>query len=163
MSRAPLRLLALMGVLVAAGCRPSAELAPDERYGHRPDEAQQTLLIRPPDSTLTYYTYTAYFDTLHVRVGPPAVGETARPVEVLVKGALPDGCTELAGVEQERAGHLVTVALTTRRPRGAVCPQVVRPFRFYLDLDGRYEPGAYTLKVNDVVHPFMVRPPEDAE
>ena len=153
-------LLLLAAAACAAGCRPSAELAPEERYGYRPDEARQTLLIRPPDSTLAYYTYTAYFDTLFVRVGPPAPGGAARPVEVLVKGALPDGCTELAGVEQKRMGHLVDVTLTTRRPRGAVCPQVVRPFRFYLDLEGLYEPGAYTLQVNDVVHPFEVRAAE---
>ena len=34
---------------------------------------------------------------------------------------------------------------------------VVRPFRFYLNLDGLYEPGAYTLKLNDRVFPFTLR------
>lgn len=161
MSRAA---LVLLTAALFAACRPSAELAPDERYGNRPLAAErQTLLIQPPDSALTYYTYTAHFDTLHVRIGPPLAGGLGRPVEVLVKGALPDGCTELAGVEQERAGHLVNVTLTTRRPKGAVCPQVVRPFRFYLDLEGLYPPGAYTLKVNDTLRPFEVRAPEVEE
>ena len=35
--------------------------------------------------------------------------------------------------------------------------QVLRPFRFYLPLEGVFEPGSYTLKVNGAATPFRIR------
>jgi hypothetical protein len=32
----------------------------------------------------------------------------------------------------------------------------MRPYRFYLPLEGTYDAGPYTLKLNDQVHPFVV-------
>ena len=86
---------------------------------------------------------------------PGTPGE-AVPVEVLVKGALPDACSALNAVTQEQTGHFVTMTLTMRQPRGAVCAQVVRPFRFYVRLDGLFAPGSYTLRLNGRVTPFQV-------
>jgi hypothetical protein len=153
----------------AAGCaavRPAA-LPPDEQFGHRPGAAEDggrlTLAITPPDTTVRYFYYPAVFDTVHVR---PAPFDGARPVdaqqvavEVLVKGALPDACSELHTVRQERFGHIVEVRLEMRRPQGAVCASVVRPYRFYLMLDGGYGAGAYTLKLNDRPVAFVVGTP----
>ena len=79
------------------------------------------------------------------------------PVEVLIKGALPDACAALDEAEQARVVNLIDVTLTMRRPRGALCAQVVRPFRFYLPLDGTFPPGSYTLKVNGAAYPFRIR------
>lgn len=168
----PLRVLpsvALALLLAAvAGCaatRPS-EPAPDDRFGHRPEaptDERQTVVIVPPDTAETYFYYPAVFDSVHIR---PAAFEADRPVsaqqvpvEVLIKGALPDACTALHDVEQERMGHIVEVNLEMRRPRGAVCARVLRPFRFYLLLEGRYGIGAYTLKINGEVYAFEVQPP----
>jgi len=36
---------------------------------------------------------------------------------------------------------------------------VMRPYRFYLRLDGTYGEGSYTLKLNNRVFPFSVRTP----
>ena len=85
------------------------------------------------------------------------------PVEVLIKGALPDACAELHRVTQQRTARLIDIQLTMRRPQGAVCATVVRPYRFYVLLDGLYEPGPYTLSVNGVVKPFEILAPRDGE
>ncbi|MEM6782105.1 MAG: hypothetical protein AAF624_00015 [Bacteroidota bacterium] len=139
--------------------------APDDTFGHRFDDrapdVRETLALTPRDTTLDYFSYPAVVDTLHVRLAPLGrMTDDGMPVEVLVKGALPDGCSELSEVAQERAGNLITVTLTMQRPKRAFCTQVVRPFRFYLPLDGRYPPGAYTLKLNDRTRPFEIAEPE---
>ncbi|HYE97223.1 MAG TPA: hypothetical protein VD962_13555 [Rubricoccaceae bacterium] len=161
--RAALLLPTVVVVALSAGCAGSSRSpSPDDAFGHRYEgtapDGRETLIVAPPDTTETYFTYPAVLDSVHVRLAaveiPPG---SAVPVEVLIKGALPDACSVLDAVEQERLGHLITVTLTTRRPRGAMCAQVVRPFRFYLPLDGFLEPGAYTLHVNGAAYPFRIR------
>lgn len=167
--------LLLLGMLAGAvGACSGSEAArkpPDERFGHRfentaPGE-RETITIAPPDTAQAYFYYPAVYDTLHIRPGPfspdASAATQAVPVEVLVKGALPNTCAELGDVEQERVGHLVFVALQMRKPRGAVCAAVKRPYRFYLTLPGTYRPGAYTLTLNDEPHPFVVSAPGDEE
>jgi len=146
-----------------------AERPPDERFGHRYSDEEggnrETMVIRPPDSTQEYFHFTAPFDTVHVRpapfetTAPDSVHEV--PVEVLVKGSLPDACVELHHLEQERMGHLLRARLQIRRPRGAVCATVIRPYRFYFMLPDRYEPGHYTLNLNDRIIAFRVLPPPE--
>ena len=153
-------------LLALAACGGSARVAaPDDTFGHRFDDGapdvRETMALAPRDTTQDYFSYPAVVDTLHVRPAPLGrMTDEGVPVEVLVKGALPDGCSQLADVEQERAGNLITVTLTMQRPKRAFCTQVVRPFRFYLPLDGRYQPGAYTLKLNDQTRPFEIAAPE---
>ena len=36
-----------------------------------------------------------------------------------------------------------------RRPNGTVCASVMRPYRFYVLLEGNFDDGNYALKVND--------------
>ena len=163
---------AVLAALVLVGCVASreAEVLPDQRFGHRPADGadgRDLVVLVPPDSSQEYFFYPALFDTLHVRPASleaaagaaAAAAAEAVPVEVLVKGSFPDACMELHAVEQERIGHLVNVELLMRRPRGSVCASVVRPYRFYFLLDGAYAPGAYTLKLNGTVKPFVVAAP----
>lgn len=165
MRRLALAFLALV-LAACAGSQPRA-VPPDERFGHRYEadspDGRSTLVITAPDAD-SYFYYPAAFDTLHVRPAPFTAGSPSEgqqvPVEVLVKGALPDACMELHAVRQQRAGHLIDVELEMRRPEGAVCAAVVRPYRFYFLLDGLYGVGSYTLKVNGTVHPFEIRVPE---
>lgn len=158
----------LAGLLAAlSGCAGSdeAQKPPDQRYGHRYEgrapDGRRTLRLASPDTAATFFYYPAPVSEIIVRnASPPeqSAADTARvPAEVLIKGTLPDACMELARAEQERRGHLVEVTLMMRRPRGAVCEPLLRIYRFYLPLEGRYEAGPYTLKVNDVVHPFAIR------
>lgn len=162
----PMGLPAWIALLAfAAGCAGSrpAELPPDQQFGHRADETSEgrtTVDLTPPEASVEYFYYPVLFDTVFVR---PAPFEEGRPVdaqevqvEVLVKGALPDACSELHDVKQRRVGHLIDVQLDMRRPQGAVCAAVVRPYRFYLMLEGRYGAGAYTLNLNGRPIPFVV-------
>ena len=168
----PASLALLLGALAASvsACAGSEEARKplEERFGHRiegpqPPGSRETVTITPPDTAQAYFYYPAVYDSLYVRPAPfdPDASATAQavPVEVLVKGAFPNTCAELSDVDQQRAGHLVYVELEMRKPRGAVCAAVERPYRFYLTLEGTYGPGAYTLTLNDEPHPFVVRPP----
>lgn len=154
----------LLLLVACSGPQTATVTNPDDQFGHRYEEntpdGQSTVLIAPPDENVTYNYYPAIVEQVHVRQGlfdadTPADAQEV-PVEVLIKGSLPDACTELHSVEQERTGNLLRMTLQVRRPQGAVCASVVRPYRFYVELDGDYEQGPYTLRVNDQTEPFEV-------
>ena len=153
-------LLASLAVALAA-CSAGGRTTGDQRYGNRADgwgpDGRETLLLGAPADSSGFFVYTAIVDSVAVRAAAAAASGEAVPVEVLVKGALPDACSELNAVTQERAGHYVTMGLSMRQPRGAVCAQVVRPFRFYVRLDSLFAPGAYTLTLNGSITPFQIR------
>ena len=162
-----LPLLILISVLEGCVGSRDVEVPPDEQFGHRFEsegpEGRRTFEITPADSSVSYFYYPAAVDTVHIRPAPfesQEVQSDTVPVEVLVKGALPDACSELHDVTQERYGHILEMRIVTRRPQGAVCASVLRPFRFYLRLDGLYGPGSYTLKLNNRAYTFSVRAPE---
>ncbi len=157
-----------MLLLALAGClgTRSAEQPPDERFGHRPAGAadgRPIVTTTPADSAVAYFFYPAPFDTVVVRPAPLTAGVQGQQVEVevLVKGAFPDACSELHEVEQVRTGHLITATLRMRKPQGRICASVRRPYRFYVLLDGRYGVGSYTLKLNGTAVPFVIHPPRD--
>ncbi|MDX1420590.1 MAG: hypothetical protein R3181_11535 [Rubricoccaceae bacterium] len=157
-------LLVLLTAGLLAGCSRSREATrtADEEYGHRYEglapDGRETVLLAPTDTTEAFIVTPAVLDSVAVRPARrEALPGEALPVEVLIKGALPDACSELDEATQTRAAHLIDVTLTMRRPRGAVCAQVVRPFRFYLPLDGTFQSGSYTLKVNGAAYPFRIR------
>ncbi len=137
-------------------------VGPEERYGHRvkgeDSEGRQTIAVTAPQEDTEYRMFDATFETVTIRpaAATPETRLSGVPVEVLIKGAFPDACTELHEVTQQRAGNLVLVTLTMRRPQGSVCARVLRPYRFYLDLDGGFVTGSYSLRLNDTAHPFEV-------
>lgn len=156
-------LLAMALLLIAAGCASSDEARkpPEERFGHRYEEkgpdGRRTLALAPPDTDQEYFYYPAPVGDLKVRHEPFQSDSSRVAAEVVVEGKLPNNCAALHEAEQERSGHLINVELQMRVPRGGGCRRMTRPYRFYLSLDGRYEKGHYTLKFNDVVHPFRLR------
>lgn len=160
-----MRLLSLLVLSVSlAACAGTGDgsVSPDEQFGHRYEgvapDGRETVLIQPADSSAEYIELPVLLDSVHVRPARrEALPGEAVPVEVLVKGALPDACSELNAAAQERLEHFINVTLTVRRPRGAVCAEVVRPFRFYLPLDGTFTPGAFVLRINGAAHPFRIR------
>ena len=161
-------LLLPMLALVLAACGGSSGAAdgPDrDRFGYRvgSDPNRETMLIRPLSDSTRYLVYPAVVDSIAVRpAGRPLPGDGVA-VEVLVQGALPDACAELTDVTQSRDSQFVTVDLTMRQPRETVCAAVVRPFRFYLMLDGSYPAGSYLLRLNGKTVPFQVLPARTVE
>lgn len=158
-------------LLVFSGCAGirSAELPPDERYGHRYTEEtssiRRTISITEADSSRDFFLYPIVTDSVHVRPAPFREGIAQElqtvPVEVLVKGSFPDACSELHELNQVRFGHLIEVEILMRRPRGISCSAMIRPYRYYFMLEGEYRPGAYTLKINDEVYPFVITASQD--
>ena len=153
----------LVAITFLGGCLGirQGETPPDQRFGHRvegiDDEGRETVMVAPPDEATGYRTDLATVESVTVRPGGAEPDVAGVSVEVLVKGAFPDACTELHEVSQVRSGNLVEVTLQTRRPEGAICAMVIRPYRFYVVLEGRYDPGAYNLKLNGTSYPFEVR------
>jgi len=77
-------------------------------------------------------------------------------VEVRIDGHLPDTCTRLGSVEQDRVGNNVEVLVLTTRPPDRVCAQKVTPYSFVVALDGEFSAGDYTLTLNGEVFDFGV-------
>lgn len=160
--------LLLVTIMLPACAALKPEISEEDRFGHRVDgedpDGRTTIAVSAPREDIDYRLFDATYETVTIR---PATltQETLRegvPVEVLIKGAFPDACSELHDVTQQRAGNLILVTLTMRRPQGSVCASVLRPYRYYLDLEGMYTAGPYSLKLNDSTHPFEVHPPADS-
>jgi inhibitor of cysteine peptidase len=74
-----------------------------------------------------------------------------------VEGWLPDGCSEVGDITQQRNGFTIDVTITIRRLSTGACiaiaPQVSRNIR----LNGSFaESGAYTVRVNGVEKAFTL-------
>jgi hypothetical protein len=68
---------------------------------------------------------------------------------VVVSGYLSDGCTTLENIEQKRLDEGFEITITTTRPAGMNCPQVIMPFKEIISLDvSGLKAGTYTVSVN---------------
>ena len=153
-------------VLVLASCTgpgQAQESEPDQQFGHRYEgeapDGRRTVDIAPEPETTTFSYYPAIFDSVVVRPAPFEAGVKEVPVEVLIKGAFPDGCLQLHAFEQERTGNIVTANLTMRRPQEVICASVRRPYRLYVMLNGLFTAGNYTMKLNGQPIVFQVHDP----
>ena len=95
----------------------------------------------------------AVVDTIEVRI---AESDPVQ-VEVVARGNLADGCTELTEPIVMRDGTQFGVMLTTQRPAGVICTQALVPFEEVIPLDVTdAEPGDYTVDVNGIVETFSL-------
>jgi len=75
-------------------------------------------------------------------------------VQVIASGNLPDPCTEISEVLQERESDTFFVTIKTYRPPG-FCIQVLAPFEEIIPLEVYELPaGTYTVDVNGVQATF---------
>ena len=75
-------------------------------------------------------------------------------VHVIASGNLPDPCTEISEISQEREGNTFIVIIKTYRPPG-LCIQVIAPFEEIIPLEVYGLPaGTYTVDVNGVQDTF---------
>ncbi|MPZ23580.1 MAG: hypothetical protein GEU28_08540 [Dehalococcoidia bacterium] len=79
------------------------------------------------------------------------------PVQIVASatGYLGDGCTELHEVDTQISGNDITVTITTRRPADAICTLQLVGHTENVNL-GAFDPGDYTVTVNDVSQDFTV-------
>jgi hypothetical protein len=74
------------------------------------------------------------------------------PVQVLavLRGSVPDACTEVGPIVQHREGNRYTLIVRTRRPADAFCVQVIVPFEAAVPLDVLGLPaGTYTVTAGE--------------
>ena len=78
-------------------------------------------------------------------------------VNVVAQGHLPDGCTEIDEIHQERTDQDFQVRITTVRPADAMCTQALEPFEETISLDVYGLPaGDYTVDVNGTAGEFAL-------
>jgi inhibitor of cysteine peptidase len=76
-------------------------------------------------------------------------------IHVVAKGYLPDGCTEIDRVEEERNGNTFTVTITTKRPKDMMCTQAIVAYEKVVPLDVYgLKKGMYDVNVNTVADSF---------
>lgn len=76
-------------------------------------------------------------------------------INVVARGYLPDGCTEIDDILQKRTGMGFEVTITTVRPSGAICDQATKPFEEVISLDvAGLKAGRYTVVVNGITGTF---------
>ena len=79
-------------------------------------------------------------------------------IRVLVKGNLPDGCTQIdTAARVRREENVFMVMLYTRRPKDAMCTQALVPYEKIIPLDvAGLEAGEFTVNVNGEVQTFKL-------
>jgi inhibitor of cysteine peptidase len=76
-------------------------------------------------------------------------------VNVVARGNLPDGCTAIDRIEQQRQGDAFLVTITTVRPASQMCTQALVPFEQVISLDvAGLKAGTYMVNVNGVQDTF---------
>jgi hypothetical protein len=78
-------------------------------------------------------------------------------IHIVVKGYLSDACTELNEITQRRDDNAVYVHITTKRPRDAMCAQVITEVTERVPLEGGFLPGSYKVIVNGVEKEFELQ------
>jgi len=142
--------------LFLAACNGARPELVSETLGQTPEEGKQTAVIKPisPEAAMAFRITPAPVDTVQVHAERATTKGAA--VEVLVKGYLADGCTELHEVAQSRESQTIRVNVLVRRKTEAMCTMAVRPYKFYLKLNDRLTSGSYNLALNNHVYPFKV-------
>lgn len=110
-------------------------------------------VISPNNQEIKFETGVAVVDEVAIEV------LDTEPVRVnaLVKGSLPDSCTTLSEIKTKVEEKEFKVAITTKRPEGSVCAQVIVPFEEIvpLSVEGLLA-GDYIVDVNGVAENFTL-------
>lgn len=66
-----------------------------------------------------------------------------------VRGEHPDGCDFPVHVSQTRQDNAITVEVYREIPSDVFCPMILRPYEDVIHLDGDFDFGSYSIRVND--------------
>ena len=76
-------------------------------------------------------------------------------VNVIAKGYLPDGCTEIGDITKNMDGNTFTVTVETIRPANMMCTEAIVPYEKSIPLDVYgLKAGTYSVFVNSVSGSF---------
>lgn len=130
-----LLVLLLIGTVTATACGP------------RPTQPPPTGET-PPGGSIHGEAFVEAIDILILESFPVQVNVVAR-------GHLPDGCTEIDGIRQVLTEQAFQVTITTVRASDAVCTQALKPFEETISLDVHGLPaGIYAVDVNGTTGTF---------
>ena len=75
--------------------------------------------------------------------------------QAFVEGEIGDGCNSLQAINEKRTKTTFDISVTFRR-QGDVCTMQMQLLNQWVPLSGTFEPGEYTLRVNDVTQAFKL-------
>jgi inhibitor of cysteine peptidase len=124
-------LLALLPILTAASCSSES-----------------------PSIKATSSIRTAAIESVEVETD---ANSDAPQVNAIVRGYLPDGCTQVDEITQERNENVFTVTITTRQDPSLQCTPTLVPYEEVIPLDTLgIKSGMYTVIVNDTIAYFEI-------
>jgi inhibitor of cysteine peptidase len=157
-----LPLLLFLFAFVAA-CTPAAEETPATNTPGQPAATPTTDPNAPVSSDDPTATPTEPATTGEFQYGQAIINSVdlltleSFPVQIhaVVRGDLPDGCTEIDEITSERQGNTFVVTITTRRPLDVACTLALVPFEEPIPLEvNGLTAGDYTVNVNGVTNTF---------
>jgi hypothetical protein len=69
-------------------------------------------------------------------------------VSARIQGTVPDGCTQVGAIAQQRDGNVITVTIRSHRPTDGPCTTALKDVVVDLRLEGAFGPGTYTVRIN---------------
>jgi hypothetical protein len=75
--------------------------------------------------------------------------------QAFVEGEIGDGCNSLQGINEKRTRNTFDISVTFRR-QGDICTMQMQLLNQWVPLSGAFEPGEYTLRVNDITQAFRL-------
>jgi hypothetical protein len=150
------RFLSVLSLVVMLGAGSLAAACTDSRSPEAPSTTKPGPGVtepgqgQTPDQTGPGLLTVSKVDVFILESFPPQI-------VAKVDGWLPDGCSEVGDITQQRNGFTIDVTITIRRLSTGACiaiaPQVSRNIR----LNGSFaESGAYTVRVNGVEKSFTL-------
>jgi len=147
-TKSTIRLIVMMiitSIIILSGCTQ----APDPANDLSTDSDMQDNKSDSQDGDYIYRTAVVESTEILVLESFPV------QIHVIAKGYLPDGCTEIDRVEEERDENTFTVTITTKRPKDMMCTQAIVPYEEKVPLDVYgLKAGTYNVNVNTVTDSF---------
>lgn len=144
--------LFLVFAVVLSGCADRAENNPDNNVDNITEPGNSTNDSEGNNSD-EYIHGTAVVETIQIMT----LESFPVQIHVLAEGNLPDGCTEIDNITQEREGNVFNVTITTKRPKDAICTQALVPFNETIPLEVQgLEAGTYNVYVNGIPGTFVL-------
>ncbi len=137
------------GLIFVTACQTTAETPDTDRIGSKTDETG----LLSEDSLDGHVTGEAMVEEMEIQV----MESYPVQVEVWLRGNLPDPCTRLTEVLQEREDNTFNLFVLTQRDPNLMCIQVIEPYETTVDLEVRgLSAGEYTVSAKGALEAFIL-------
>ena len=143
--------LGLAALLVLTACGPTSPTPT------LPPQPSSTLPASTPENAATPFSGATPIPDVATVESLLVTSQSLNEVEVTIKGYLPNPCTTISQIEQQRTGDAFRITLNTVRD-GAACIEVISPFEQAVTLDTTdLAPGTYTVSVQKASITFVLK------